>query len=144
MPNADITPTSGSTSRGRWITLGLLVALTLLIAVPLWLDAQRAGGDEERFGGTDAIATETIEADHPDYEPWFEPIFAPSGGEIESGLFAAQAAIGAAVCGYAVAALRGRRRLEREVDAEVNRRLAELGVDPAASTASAVEGERQA
>lgn len=130
-------------SRGRWITTALLGALALLIVVPLWLDAQRDSDEEERFGGTDAKVTEMIEEDEG-YEPWFEPIFAPSGGEIESGLFAAQAALGAGVGGYAIAALRGRRRLEAEVEAEVARRLAAAGSDPDPAAVPAVEDERLA
>ncbi|MFQ9918367.1 MAG: energy-coupling factor ABC transporter substrate-binding protein [Flavonifractor plautii] len=37
---------------------------------------------------------------NPDYEPWFEPILEPASGEVESLLFALQAAIGAGVVGF--------------------------------------------
>ncbi len=35
-----------------------------------------------------------------DYEPWFESLWKPPSGEIESLLFASQAALGAGVIGY--------------------------------------------
>ena len=36
----------------------------------------------------------------PDYEPWFSPLLEPASGEIESLLFALQAALGAGVIGF--------------------------------------------
>ena len=68
--------------------------LVLLAALPLWLlpDAE--------FGGADGQAEEAILELQPDYEPWFEPILEPASGEVESLLFALQAAIGAGVVGF--------------------------------------------
>ena len=43
--------------------------------------------------GPDSAATAAIEESNPDFEPWFQPFFAPESGEVESGLFALQAAI---------------------------------------------------
>jgi cobalt/nickel transport protein len=34
------------------------------------------------------------------YEPWFQPLWEPPSGEIESLLFSLQAAIGAVIIGY--------------------------------------------
>mgnify|MGYP000516334735 CR=1 FL=1 len=45
-------------------------------------------------------AEEVILELQPDYEPWFEPILEPASGEVESLLFALQAAIGAGVVGF--------------------------------------------
>ena len=45
---------------------------------------------------------------HPDYEPWFQPILEPASGEIESLLFALQAAAGAGVLGFALGRLTAR------------------------------------
>jgi cobalt/nickel transport protein len=64
---------------------------------------------EEAFVGTDTTAVTSIESSHPDYEPWFSQMFAPPSAEVESGLFALQAALGAGVFGYALGALRRRR-----------------------------------
>lgn len=52
------------------------------------------------FEGADAQAEGIIEEVAPDYEPWFESIWTPPSGEVESFLFAAQAAIGAGFIGY--------------------------------------------
>ena len=70
------------------ILIGLVVLLT---AFPLWYcrDAE--------FGGADGMAGELIEESDPDYEPWFQPIFEPASGEVESLLFALQAAIGSGI-----------------------------------------------
>ncbi|WP_297716407.1 energy-coupling factor ABC transporter substrate-binding protein [Intestinimonas sp.] len=70
----------------------ILIALVVLLAAfPLWYcrDAE--------FGGADGMAGELIEETNPDYEPWFQPIFEPASGEVESLLFALQAAIGSGV-----------------------------------------------
>ena len=73
------------------ILIGLVIVLA---AFPLWYcrDAE--------FGGADGMAGELIEETNPDYEPWFQPIFEPASGEVESLLFALQAAIGAGVVGF--------------------------------------------
>ena len=95
--------------RSRLVTLGCLLALVALFVVPLWLDSRRAG-PEERFAGTDATATAVVAQTDPSYQPWFSSMFEPSGGEVESGLFAMQAALGAGVLGYAIGYYRGRRK----------------------------------
>ncbi|AKT52739.1 energy-coupling factor ABC transporter substrate-binding protein [Arsenicicoccus sp. oral taxon 190] len=102
-------PRPTSRLRGRLVTALCVLALVALFALPLWLDARRSG-PEERFGGTDARATEMIRESDPGYQPWFTSFFAPSGGEVESGLFAMQAALGAGVFGYAIGYYRGRGR----------------------------------
>lgn len=99
--------------RSTLITLALVAGIVAIVGLALVLDSSRTGGDE-RFVGTDTAATTQIEQDNPDYEPWFQPFFAPSSGEIESGLFALQAAVGGIVLGYTVGALRGRRRAEAD------------------------------
>ena len=70
------------------ILIGLVIVLA---AFPLWYcrDAE--------FGGADGMAGELIEETTPDYEPWFQPIFEPASGEVESLLFALQAAIGSGI-----------------------------------------------
>lgn len=90
-----------------WVTVGLLVALVLLFVVPLYF-ANPGDAEGERFGGTDAKATEIIEA--TGHEPWFEPIFSPGSSEVESGIFALQAGLGASVLGYTLGRLHERSR----------------------------------
>jgi cobalt/nickel transport protein len=52
------------------------------------------------FGGADGEAESAISEVAPNYQPWFEPLWSPPGGETESLLFALQAALGAGVIGY--------------------------------------------
>lgn len=79
----------------------LVLAVVALFAVPLLVD----GGASE-YGGTDAAVTDELAADG--YEPWFESLFSPAG-EVESGLFALQAALGGGALGYVLGRLHGRR-----------------------------------
>ena len=97
--------------RNVWINLLLAGGVVLIVGAALLLDAGRSG-DRERFVGSDSAATARIEEDHPDYVPWFTSVFSPTSSEVESGLFALQAAVGGVILGYVVAALRGRRKLE--------------------------------
>lgn len=61
--------------------------------------------DEEAWGGADGIVADIIE--EQGYEPWANPLWEPPSGEIESLLFALQAAIGAFVIGYVFGLWRG-------------------------------------
>lgn len=93
-------------TRRRWVDALLVAGVLALVALALVVGAGRSTGEEEAFGGTDAAVTAQLEADG--YVPWFRPLFAPGSGEVESGLFAVQAALGAGVLGYCVGAMRRR------------------------------------
>ena len=69
----------------------LLLLVVILAAAPLWLLP------DPEFSGADGEAAELIEATVPGFEPWFEPVLEPASGEIESPLFALQAAVGSGV-----------------------------------------------
>ena len=69
----------------------LILLVIVIAAVPLWLLPNA------EFGGADGEAEEAIMELNPDYEPWFEPILEPASGEVESLLFALQAAVGSGV-----------------------------------------------
>jgi cobalt/nickel transport protein len=91
---------------------GLEIAVAALIivfaAVFLFQDAAIQASGEEAWGGADGAAADLIEA--AGYEPWIEPFWEPPSGEIESLLFALQAAIGAIVIGYVFGYWRGNRK----------------------------------
>jgi cobalt/nickel transport protein len=73
--------------------LAIVVALAIL---PLIL----YGGGTAEFGGSDGQAETVIAEISPDYKPWAAPFWEPPSGEIESLLFALQAAIGAGLVGF--------------------------------------------
>lgn len=81
----------------------LLAALVIALAVVPLMTLRDA-----EFGGADGKAEEAITVLHPGYEPWFAPFWEPPGGEIESLLFALQAALGAGMLGYGLGFLRGK------------------------------------
>lgn len=99
-------------SRKTWTTIALIAALVLTFGISFVVGGLHTDPDE-RFAGTDSVATSTIQESNPDYQPWFEPFFQPESGEVESGLFALQAALGGTVLGFAIGGLWGRRRGER-------------------------------
>lgn len=93
------------------VNVVLAVAIVLIVASALVLDVFRPG-DHERFVGSDSAATTLIEEENPTYVPWFSAVSAPTSSEVESGLFALQAALGGIALGYCIGALRHRRRPE--------------------------------
>jgi cobalt/nickel transport protein len=69
-----------------------LLLLILLITIMPLIIAKGAP-----FSGADGLAEEAIIAQNEGYEPWFQPLYEPASGEIESLLFSLQAAIGSGV-----------------------------------------------
>lgn len=90
----------------------IVVAVALLVALPLWLAPEPATG--EAFGGTDNQAQAAIGELAPAYQRWFTPLLEPAGNQIESLLFALQAAIGAGIIGYWLGASVTREKMRRE------------------------------
>jgi cobalt/nickel transport protein len=62
----------------------------------------------KEFKATDSINVTAIEEVKPGYKPWFAPVIKPSGGEIETFLFSAQAAIGSGIVCYILGLYKGR------------------------------------
>jgi cobalt/nickel transport protein len=96
-----------------WVKNTILIVLVLILAiVPLWLcrDAE--------FGGADGQAEELIYELDESYTPIFEPIFEPASGEIESLLFALQAAIGAGVIGFCIGRLTANKKNDSGKDSK--------------------------
>lgn len=87
----------------------LSVIVIILFVAPLAI-YNGYGEDEGYFGGSDDQAGDIIE--QTGYKPWFSSIWEPPSGEIESLLFALQAAIGALIIGYAFGYWRGQAKKE--------------------------------
>jgi len=87
--------------RSTLVNLLLVVAVVALFAIPaLFVPGEYSGADGQAGDAIDATG----------YEPWFEPVWEPPSGEIESGIFAIQAAAGAGVLGYCLGVARTRSR----------------------------------
>ena len=74
----------------------LLVVFFVVAFAPL---AIKSGSE---FGGADGIAMDIVTEIDENYQPNFEPFFEPASGEIESLLFALQAALGAGIIGFGI------------------------------------------
>ena len=84
----------------------LLLVAVLIIALPLI--AQIAS----EYPGADVQAQEVISEINPDYQPWFSSVFILPGSEVESMLFALQAALGAGVLGFGLGRITARPTVE--------------------------------
>lgn len=87
--------------------------LAVVLAISFFsLLALTAAIPKAEWGGADGQGMELI-AQSLDYEPWVNPIWEPPSGEIESLLFALQAAIGSLIIGYYFGLLKGRKESEK-------------------------------
>lgn len=103
---------------GAWVLVALLAVATLISVFSLVYGTGNGGEFEGADGQAEGVITEIV----PDYEPWFEPVIGELPGEVESGLFALQAAIGAGVVGYAFGVLRTRTRQRNRPGRAADRR----------------------
>ena len=69
---------------------------------------------KSEFGGSDDKGEEMIRKNNPNYKPWAKNLFELPGGEVESLLFALQAAFGAGVVCYVLGYLKGRKKGREE------------------------------
>jgi cobalt/nickel transport protein len=67
------------------------------------------------YQGADDRSEAAIKSANADYHPWFEPILKPASGEIETFLFATQAALGAGTIGYIIGLYKGRSQGQSQV-----------------------------
>ena len=106
----------------RYQNILLMAGVVLMVCIPLWMVQRPAPGPDgkpvEIFAGADGLAEEMIGKIYPDYKPWFKPLFEPASGEIESLLFALQAALGAGFLGYWLGAARTRAKYDNALKKE--------------------------
>lgn len=81
----------------------LLILTVILIITPLILNSTA------EYGGADGEAESLISEINPNYKPWFNSLYEPPSGEIESLLFSTQAAIGAGIMGYFLGYKKGKK-----------------------------------
>ena len=95
--------------KSQWKINLLLIGLVIILAVvPLFMNKNA------EFGGADGEAEAAIGEINKNYEPWFSSLWEPPSGEIESLLFALQAAIGAGVIGYGLGYMKASSRKEKD------------------------------
>lgn len=93
----------------------LLISIVIILAIfPLFIQK----GAE--FGGADGQAQDAISEINSSYKPWFSNIWTPPSGEIESLLFALQAAIGAGFIGYFIGYTRGKSKLKDQKESKTH------------------------
>ncbi|QAA31013.1 energy-coupling factor ABC transporter substrate-binding protein [Clostridium manihotivorum] len=99
----------GAKKKSFWvknIILGLLVVIIAAVPLIFMKNAE--------FSGSDDQAEKAISDINKDYKPWFKPVWQPPSGEIESLLFAVQAALGSGVVCYYFGYQKGKNRREKE------------------------------
>lgn len=86
----------------------LLALVVVLMLVPFFMPHNK----NAEYGGADDAASEAISEFEPGYKPWFESLYEPPSGEIESLLFTLQGALGTGVICYILGYYRGRKPKE--------------------------------
>ena len=82
----------------------LIIAIILIVVLTLYFFPNA------EFMGADGLAEDYITQSQPNYKPWFSNIWEPPSGEIESLLFALQAAIGTGIVAYVIGYYKGKKK----------------------------------
>lgn len=82
----------------------LLLLVLAIVILPLIVNPNAA------YEGSDGEGQDLIGEINPDYQPWFDPIWEPPSGEVESLLFSVQVALGAGVIGYIFGTFREKKK----------------------------------
>lgn len=101
-----------STTTKKSSNTKLMIILLLLVLAIIIVPLITQKGAE--FGGADGEAEGIITEINPEYEPWFSSLIEPASGEIESLLFASQAALGAGIIGYYIGTTRTKKKMREE------------------------------
>ncbi|HSN65982.1 MAG TPA: energy-coupling factor ABC transporter substrate-binding protein [Fusibacter sp.] len=81
----------------------LMFIFALLVIIPL------IANPDAEYGGSDGNAKAMVTEIQPTYEPWFEPLWEPPSGEVESLMFTLLAVTGASTIGYYLGSKRGKK-----------------------------------
>jgi cobalt/nickel transport protein len=85
----------------EYIVLGIILIFAIIFTYNVYY------GDHE-WSGADVNAGNMIDTvTGGSYKPWFNPVFEPPSGEVETFMFAFQSAIGAIIVGYFLGYWRG-------------------------------------
>jgi len=96
-----------------WVLILNIIAIIFLMIYPLTTIKN------SEFNGTDAVASEAVTKLAPDFETgWITNWWTPPSSEVESLLFALQAAAGGILIGYFFGFMRGRRKGREENESE--------------------------
>lgn len=87
-----------------------IIVLAIIALFAALFIYQNSTGVHEWAGADDQSEKVISELTGSNYEPWSSPVWEPPSGEIESLLFALQAAIGSLVIGYFLGYYRGSMR----------------------------------
>ena len=83
-----------------------LILILLVVAIAAFPLVWNANAE---FGGADDKVKDVVATIQPEYKPWYSAWWTPPSAEVESFLFALQAALGAGFVGYWIGFQRGRR-----------------------------------
>ncbi len=104
----------------RYQNLLLLLAVAALLALPLRIVKKppptAQGAPATLFAGSDDQARDLIQSIAPGYTPWATPLLRPASSEVETLLFALQAALGSGFIGYYLGVSTTRARMTRATD----------------------------
>lgn len=81
----------------------ILLAIVVVLAFAPFFMSHNA-----KFAGSDDQAEQAISSLNANYKPWFKPLWEPPSGEVESFLFALQAAIGSGFVFYYIGYSKGK------------------------------------
>ncbi|HVJ49307.1 energy-coupling factor ABC transporter substrate-binding protein [Desulfitobacterium sp.] len=85
----------------------LAVCVVVLALTPLFIS-------KGKFSGADDLSTATITSINPNYKPWFAHIYQPASSEVESFLFATQAALGSGIVCFYLGYKKGQQKKRQE------------------------------
>ncbi len=89
----------------------VLISISVLLTLVYITSDQPIIGAREWAAGDTQIVSQIGMITGNEYKPWFEPIWAPPNGEIETFLFSLQAAIGAIIVGYFIGYYKGKKEV---------------------------------